>query len=171
MWLKSWKRDYVLSVWYVSWLCLIGDLNVLSMCDMCDICETWLIHIRDHVLSVLYVSWLCLIGDLNVLSMCDMCDIRETWLIHIRDYVLINLMGWLRWVGSFKLCVSFAKEPYKRDYILQKRPMILSSLLIVATPYLIRHITQNCVCCMWYVSRGVWLVHIRDYVWCVLYVS
>jgi len=26
-------------------------------------------------------------------------------------------MGWLRFVGSFKLYVSFAKEPYKRDYI------------------------------------------------------
>ena len=26
-------------------------------------------------------------------------------------------MGWLRLVGSFKLQVSFAKEPYKRDYI------------------------------------------------------
>jgi len=29
--------------------------------------------------------------------------------------------------------LSFAKEPYKRDYILQKRPIILRSLLIVAT--------------------------------------
>ena len=44
-------------------------------------------------------------------------------------------MGWLRLVGSSKLEVSFAKEPYKKDYILQKRPMILRSLLIVATPY------------------------------------
>ena len=35
----------------------------------------------------------------------------------------------------FKLKVSFAKEPHKRDYILQKRPMISRSLLIVATPY------------------------------------
>jgi len=34
-------------------------------------------------------------------------------------------MGWLRLVGSLKLYVSFAKEPYKRDYILQKRPIIL----------------------------------------------
>ena len=33
-------------------------------------------------------------------------------------------MGWLRLVGSFKLCVSFAKEPYNRDDILQKRPII-----------------------------------------------
>jgi len=43
-------------------------------------------------------------------------------------------MGWLSWVGSLKLKVSFAKEPYKRDSILQKRPIILRSLLIVATP-------------------------------------
>ena len=34
-------------------------------------------------------------------------------------------MEWLRLVGSkLKLQVSFAKEPYKRDYILQKRPII-----------------------------------------------
>jgi len=32
-----------------------------------------------------------------------------------------------------KSWVSFAKEPYKRDYTLQKRPDILRSLLIVAT--------------------------------------
>jgi len=34
-----------------------------------------------------------------------------------------DCMGWLRLVGSFKLQVSFAKEPYKRDDILQKRPI------------------------------------------------
>jgi len=33
-------------------------------------------------------------------------------------------MGWLRLVGSLKLYVSFAKEPYKRGHILQKRPII-----------------------------------------------
>ena len=44
-------------------------------------------------------------------------------------------MGWLQLVGSFELYVSFAQEPYKRDYILQKWPIILRSLLIVATPH------------------------------------
>jgi len=39
-------------------------------------------------------------------------------------------MGWLRGVGSLKLQVSFAKEPYKWDDILQKRPIIWRSLLI-----------------------------------------
>jgi len=43
-------------------------------------------------------------------------------------------MGWLRLVGSLKLYVSFAKEPSKRDHILQKRLIILRSLLILATP-------------------------------------
>jgi len=44
------------------------------------------------------------------------------------------MLGWLRLVGSLKLQVSSAEEPCERDYILQKRPMILRSLLIVATP-------------------------------------
>jgi len=39
---------------------------------------------------------------------------------------------------SSKLFVSFAKELYKTDRILQKRPIISRSLLIVATPYLFR---------------------------------
>ena len=38
-------------------------------------------------------------------------------------------------VGSLKWYVSFAKEPYKRDDILQKRLRKLRSLLIVATAY------------------------------------
>ena len=45
-----------------------------------------------------------------------------------------SAMGWLRLVGSIKLYVSLAKEPYKTDNILQKRPIILSILLAVATP-------------------------------------
>ena len=44
-------------------------------------------------------------------------------------------MGWLRLVGSLKLQFSLQKSPIKRDYILQKRLMILRSLLIVATPW------------------------------------
>jgi len=42
-------------------------------------------------------------------------------------------MKWLGLVGSLKLQVSFAREPHKRDDILQKRPIILRSLQIVAT--------------------------------------
>jgi len=48
---------------------------------------------------------------------------------------VLYTMGWLRLVGFLKLQVFFAEEPYKKDDILQKRPVILRSLLIVATPY------------------------------------
>jgi len=51
-----------------------------------------------------------------------------------RECVCSRDMVWLRLVGSLKLYVSFAKEPYKRDDILQKRPIILRSLLLEATP-------------------------------------
>ena len=44
-------------------------------------------------------------------------------------------MGWLWLVGSMKLYVSFAKEPYKINNILPKRPVFLSILLSVATLY------------------------------------
>ena len=49
---------------------------------------------------------------------------KAQWVFSIQK---THTMGWLRLVGSVKLQVSFAKEPYKRDYILQKR-------LITATP-------------------------------------
>jgi len=51
-------------------------------------------------------------------------------------------MGWLRLAGSLKSSVSFANEPYIRDYILQKRPIIWRNLLIVATPYVSNAIHQ-----------------------------
>jgi len=43
---------------------------------------------------------------------------RKSYLLRV--YVF---MGWLRLVGSSELEVSFAKETYERDDILQKRPM------------------------------------------------
>jgi len=43
-------------------------------------------------------------------------------------------MGWLQLVGSFKLQVSLAEYSLFYRALLQKRPVILRSLLIVATP-------------------------------------
>jgi len=68
--------------------------------------------------------------------MCETCLIHELFpefMSRLRKGY-ISGMGWLRLVGSLELWVSFVKKPYKRDYILQKRPIILRSLLIVATP-------------------------------------
>jgi len=45
-------------------------------------------------------------------------------------------MGWLRSVGCLKLQVSFPEYRLFCRALLQKKPIILRSLLIVATPYL-----------------------------------
>ena len=57
-----------------------------------------------------------------------------TCMSKMKMYMNTEHMGWIWSVGSIKVQVSFAKEPYKRDDILQKRPIILSILLTVATP-------------------------------------
>ena len=52
-------------------------------------------------------------------------------------------MGWLRLVGSLKLQVSFAEYRLFYRALLPKRPTILRSLLVEATPYMCMHM---CVC-------------------------
>jgi len=52
---------------------------------------------------------------------------------HVYVYTQIS-MGWLRLVGSLKDYVSFAEYSLFCRVLLQKRPIILRSLLIVATP-------------------------------------
>ena len=63
--------------------------------------------------------------------------------LNVKNVRLIETVGWLWFEGSMKLQVSSAKEPYKTYYILQKRPIIQSILLSVATPYDESHIMQN----------------------------
>jgi len=46
----------------------------------------------------------------------------------------LDTKGWLRLVGSLKLLVSFAEYSLFYRALLQKRPVILRSLLIVAIP-------------------------------------
>jgi len=53
------------------------------------------------------------------------------------ETVMRDGMGWLRLVGSLKLYVSFVAYSLFNRALSQKRPIILRSLLIVATPYAI----------------------------------
>ena len=46
----------------------------------------------------------------------------------------LGAMGWLRLVGSFKSQVSFAGYNLFYRALLQKKPIILRSLLVIATP-------------------------------------
>ena len=137
-----------LYVWHVSFIRVTW---LIHMSDISFICVTWLIHTCDMTHScVWHVSSVSVIWLIHI---CDMTRSYVTWLNRI--YMWFDLFSvmwdnssllseftcnsrWLTLVGSLKLQVSFAKEPYNRDYILQKRPVIWRSLLSVATPYIVR---------------------------------
>jgi len=69
-----------------------------------------------------YVPWLI-----------HMCEVTHLYVYHRLWYGVSTISRLL------KKQVSFAKEPYKRVKIPPKRPIILRSLLIVATPYYQTH--------------------------------
>jgi len=64
---------------------------------------------------------------------CHLPDTRMWYLCNSPVYG-IYVMVFMSTFCRVTCRVSFAKEPYKRDDILQKRPIILRSLLIEATP-------------------------------------
>jgi len=71
----------------------------------------------------------CVLSVISVAQRSVCCSVRAC--------VYCLFMGWLRLVGSLKSYVSFAEYRLFYRALLQKRPMILRSLLIVATPYLL----------------------------------
>jgi len=54
---------------------------------------------------------------------------------HCKSSHRFGAMGWLRWVGCLKIQVSLQNTGLFCRALLQKRPIFLSILLIVATPY------------------------------------
>ena len=89
-----------------------------------------------HMWRIMWIS-MTLVTHMTMNESCHTYAMDESY--HTYEYDSADSshlagMGWLRLVGSLKLQVSFAKEPYKRHDILQKRPMILRSLLTAATP-------------------------------------
>jgi len=62
-------------------------------------------------------------------------DTVISWAIFSCRATHATAMGWLRFVGSLELQVSFAEYSLFCRALSQKRPTFLRSLLIVATPY------------------------------------
>ena len=62
-----------------------------------------------------------------------MCRLVQSCFVHWYTHGVATISRLLKITGI----QVFAKEPYKRDDILRNRPVILRSLLLVATPYLV----------------------------------
>jgi len=124
------------------------------------VCSKWVcVHVPDIV--CIHTSVCMCVFDLSIFRMGGRFRVRELICI-IHDCVLVcvwlclclrlisfavllvmaystvcvcaRIMGWLRLVGSLILSVSFAEHSLFYRALLQNRPVILRSLLIVATP-------------------------------------
>jgi len=150
------------------------------MCDMTHsyvwhdlfICVTWLIHVSHNRDS----GYLCVVNRVYV-TCCKqgVCDVEYTkesrhtceW---VKSHAWHTLaMSWLRLVGSLKIWVSFAKEPYERDLYSAKETYVFKESTNRSHPILSRVRVVICV---------TWLIHTCDvclymcdvphsYVWCI----
>jgi len=85
---------------------------------------------------------------IHVCNMTHSCMCRD-WLrcIHLHIFAHVAMlqvnMGWLRLVGSLRVQVSFAKEPYKKDNFLQMRPSSFQSYHPIPIPINLQVDTQG----------------------------
>ena len=113
------KTDWVRDVDKTDWV-----RHLKSGMDMCVyVCVNMRLSICE------YNAWMC-VYILSLWHWQKTQWIRTHWIRHLQIH-----MGWLRLVGSSKLQVSFAEYRLFYRALLQKRPIILRSLLVEATPY------------------------------------
>jgi len=94
----------------------------------------------------------------------------KTFHVHSRARASVRAytpdMGWLRLVGFLKWPVSFAEYSLFYRALLQTRPIILRSLLIVATLYdfvcVYRGYVLKDLCCAWYRVAMTHTMHYLD---------
>ena len=138
-----WVHD---SYIYVTWLIHIWDKN-----------DTYMWHTHAWVVShtcmshVTYMYRCTCIHDSCIYMNPTYIWLIHIWLIHI--YASYTYIG-EKYVDQNLDTASFAKEPFKRDYILQKRPAILCycqwSISARTTP----------TWCMQMWFKHEWLIHI-----------
>jgi len=147
----TWEHSctHVIESWHI-WMSHVTYVNESCHTYEWVMSHIWMSHItlRMRQIATLRMSWRTyewvmsrLIGSWHTFD--ESCHTYEWVMSHIwmrSCHTSINHvkdigMGWLRLVGSLKWQVSFAEYCLFYRALLQKRPIILRSLLIEATPY------------------------------------
>ena len=146
------------------------------------VCVVWCVHLCDWICvrevwwSVLCETCMCVIWFVWVWRLCDAMRACVWFDLCERGVAVCVVWYALRVVGSFKLQVSLAEYSLFYRTLLQKRPVIWRSLLIVAISYahIIReqinsHFNRTIIIShMWCDTRVfvIWFVWVWRCVWC-----
>jgi len=122
------EMSYAWAMWRLIWMSHLYEICRVAVNVICRISGkvTCCISKKGYIKEVFIF-----LSD-TTFEWCMMIMIDDD---NTRNVVFLSDMGWLRWVGSLKLHVSFAEYRLLYRTLLQKRPIILRSLLLEATPY------------------------------------
>ena len=113
-----------------------------------------ILHLLIFLVSGVFWNLLLFLSACSAILLGDVIASKKRKIHEENMYVWSHLKvqkytctGWLRLVGSLKWDVSFAEYSLFYKVLLQKRRIILRSLLIVATPYsCLMYMTYPCKC-------------------------
>jgi len=179
-------REIYICVWHIHVCDIYTCVTYMRVWYICVraiyTCVTYIrvghIYVRDIYMCVTYIcAWHIYVCDIYKCVTyirvwhIYVCDMARRF---VRHASFICDMRWLRLVGSQKLQVSFSKEPYKRDHILQKRHIFLNSLLLTAIQYECARDLRNSEVCVWYIECvcdmarwDVWQVSFERVTWLI----
>jgi len=87
-----------------------------------------------YICTFIHIQYMYIYAHIHVCVCMRVCICMHVYVcVHACTSIC---MGWLRLVGSLKLQISFAEYGLFYRALLQKRPVILRSLLVDATPYI-----------------------------------
>jgi len=102
---------------WVGVACVFVNMTAGCMC-VC-VCVYVCISVHKYMCVCVCVACVCVNMTAGCMCVCVCVYVCEGIYVY---HGARCAMRWLRLVGSLKLWVPFAKEAFKRDYILQKRP-------------------------------------------------
>jgi len=133
------------------WMC-VSYMNIIyCLCPLCCVTHKMLDEYTHTGTCIHIYIFIGYVNDISTLHVCMQCldwmCVSYVFIVCVQDMYSLNVcMGWLSLVGSLKIQVSFAGYSLFYRALLQKRPMFLESLQIVATSYNMNdvYITWKC---------------------------
>jgi len=140
------RCEIIHTIFIFVWVGVAKSAQLILICHIHQVPPRTRTKIRDHTHYLFFCVWdSCKVSEAHFDMSHPSCTTTHThphakytlflFFLVLEGGLQSQCMGWLPLVGSLKSSVSFAEYHLLYRALLQKRPIIVRSLLIVATPY------------------------------------